>query len=201
MFSGVECPQPGVSRTETSRCDCSLYGTSRYGAMVIEHIFLLYFEMSRHELYTSVNFTTVTECRWPLTLLEATAFVVPLEIFSNFGPILSKLNCFVRIETSAHTGTAVTPTAEKVRTGRTVWSTLHQSHQSLRVIPADRWPATRILELHTSNAGSTLKHYLSCGHKYDNGTRYFVRCLLCVPELDPVFVEIQHLSVAFDSCR
>ena len=148
--------------------------------------------MSLHELYTSVNFTTVTECRWPLTLLPATAFVVPLDIFSNFGPILSKLNCFVRIDTIIRKPIPWESLGKRTRK-RTACSTPHQSRLS-RIpvvcrIPADRWPATRILELHMSNAGSMLKHYLPCGHKCDNGTRYFVCCFRCVPELDPVFVE------------
>jgi len=91
-FSAVRCPHPGAGRTETSRCGCSLHGTSRDGTTVIEHL-----EMHLHELYADVNFAIVTECRWPLTLLPATAFfIAPLEVFSLLGSILSKLDRFVR---------------------------------------------------------------------------------------------------------
>ena len=162
-FSAVRCPHPGACRTETSRCECSLHGTSRDGTTVIEH-----FEMHLHELYAYVNFAIVTECRWPLTLLPATAFVAPLEVFSLLGSILSKLDRFVRhrivppfvsdVDVPCEVG-AIWPiplqygisceAAVSRIVSREIYYSVVGSIRNVnlwRQIPADRRPATRIFE-------------------------------------------------------
>ena len=141
-----------------------MHGTSRDGTTVIEH-----FEMYLHELYADVNFAIVTECRWPLTLLPATAFfVAPLEVFSLLGSILSKLDRFVRhrivppfvsdvdvpCEVGAiwssplQSGISCEAAVSRIVSREIYYSVVEFTRNVYlwRQIPADRRPATRIFE-------------------------------------------------------